>query len=89
LFRQLLIAVVLYVLHKLTLLTSLTQRADEEYQTLVQQNPAYEEVIRHVMLRMVAIGGGELARRRVLLDISKNDMRAQCLAPLLRLSDNA
>jgi WD40 repeat protein len=44
---------------------SLTQRADEEYQTLVQENPAYEQVIRHVMLRMVAIGGGELARRRV------------------------
>lgn len=44
---------------------SLTQRADEEYQELVQTNPAYEQVIRHVMLRMVAIGGGELARRRV------------------------
>ena len=44
---------------------SLTQRADEEYQGLVEENPAYEQVIRHVMLRMVAIGGGELARRRV------------------------
>ena len=44
---------------------SLTQRADEEYQALVQKNPAAEQVIRHVMLRMVAIGGGELARRRV------------------------
>ncbi|NEO92781.1 MAG: caspase [Moorea sp. SIO3G5] len=44
---------------------SLTQRADEEYQKLVQENPAYDQVIRHVMLRMVALGGGELARRRV------------------------
>ncbi|NET67982.1 MAG: hypothetical protein F6K63_27785 [Moorea sp. SIO1G6] len=44
---------------------SLTQRADEEYQKLVQENPAYDQVIRHVMLRMVALGGGELARRQV------------------------
>ncbi|NEO78251.1 caspase family protein [Moorena sp. SIO4G3] len=44
---------------------SLTQRADKEYHLLVQENPAYEQVIRHVMLRMVALGGGELARRRV------------------------
>ena len=44
---------------------SLTQRADEEYQALVHENPAYDQVIRHVMLRMVALTGGELARRRV------------------------
>lgn len=44
---------------------SLTQRADEEYQVLVQENPAYSQVICHVMLRMVALGGGELARRQV------------------------
>ena len=44
---------------------SLTQRADEEYQALVRENPAYEQVIRHVMLRMVALTGCELARRRV------------------------
>ncbi len=44
---------------------SLTQRADEEYQALFQKNPAYEQVIRHVMLRMVALGGGELGRRQV------------------------
>ncbi|NEO48805.1 MAG: hypothetical protein F6K55_33815, partial [Moorea sp. SIO4A3] len=44
---------------------SLTQRADEEYQALVNKNPAYDQVIHHVMLRMVALGGGELARRRV------------------------
>ncbi|WP_143727734.1 nSTAND1 domain-containing NTPase [Moorena bouillonii] len=44
---------------------SLTQRADEEYKALVNKNPAYDQVIRHVMLRMVALGGGELARRRV------------------------
>lgn len=44
---------------------SLTKRADEEYQTLVKENPAYEQVIRHVMLRMISLNGGELARRRV------------------------
>ncbi|EAZ89796.1 nSTAND1 domain-containing NTPase [Crocosphaera chwakensis] len=49
------------------ILTSLTKRADEEYQKLVTKNPAYGQVIRHLMLRMVSMGGGELARRRVLL----------------------
>jgi Caspase domain len=44
---------------------SLTQRADEEYQALVTENSAYAQIIRQVMLRMVAIGGGELARRQV------------------------
>ena len=44
---------------------SLTQRADEEYETLVKENRTYAWTIRHVMLRMVALGGGELARRRV------------------------
>ena len=45
---------------------SLTQRADHEYEELVKLDPAYEQTIRHVMLRMVAVGGGELtARRRV------------------------
>lgn len=44
---------------------SLTQRADEEYEALVKENPAYAQIIRHVMLRMIALGGGELARRRV------------------------
>jgi WD40 repeat protein len=43
---------------------SLTQRADLEYETLVKQDPAYEQTVRHVMLRMVAVEG-ELARRRV------------------------
>nr|MDJ0520416.1 WD40 repeat domain-containing protein [Trichodesmium sp. MO_231.B1] len=46
---------------------SLTQRADEEYEGLVHQDSGYAQIIRHVMLRMVAIGGGELARRRVTL----------------------
>lgn len=45
---------------------SLTQRADQEYEALVNQDPAYAETIHHVMLRMVALGG-ELARRRVSL----------------------
>ena len=43
---------------------SLTRRADEEYDALVKEDAGYETTIRHVMLRMVAIGG-ELARRRV------------------------
>jgi WD40 repeat protein/energy-coupling factor transporter ATP-binding protein EcfA2 len=43
---------------------SLTRRADEEYEALVQTDPAYEQTIRHVMLRMVAVGG-EMARRQV------------------------
>ena len=44
---------------------SLTQRADWEYDQLVKLDPAYEQTLRHVMLRMVSVGGGELARRRV------------------------
>ncbi len=43
---------------------SLTQRADREYEALVKQNPAFAQTIRHLMLRMVAVGG-ELARRRI------------------------
>ena len=43
---------------------SLTRRADEEYNDLVKADPAYEKTIRHVMLRMVTVGG-ELARRQV------------------------
>jgi WD40 repeat protein len=43
---------------------SLTQRAEQEYQSLVKQDPAYTQTIRHVMLRMVSVTG-ELARRRV------------------------
>jgi WD40 repeat protein len=45
---------------------SLTKRAEDEYAGLVKQDPAHEQTIRRVMLRMVAIGGSELARRRVL-----------------------
>ncbi|KOP26578.1 hypothetical protein AMR41_09560 [Hapalosiphon sp. MRB220] len=44
---------------------SLTQRADSEYEELVKQDEAYEQTIRNVMLRMVAVGGIDLARRRV------------------------
>ncbi|MBD2774397.1 caspase family protein [Iningainema tapete] len=46
---------------------SLTQRADHEYEELVKRDPAYAQTIKHVMLRMIAVGGGELARRRVFL----------------------
>ncbi len=44
---------------------SLTRKADEEYVALENEDAAYAQTIRHVMLRMVALGGGELARRRV------------------------
>lgn len=46
---------------------SLTQRADQEYEALINENLAYAHIIRHVMLRIVALGGGELARRQVAL----------------------
>ncbi|MGB5712993.1 MAG: caspase family protein, partial [Waterburya sp.] len=46
---------------------SLTQRADSEFGKLVKQDPAFAQTIQYVMLRMIAVGGGELARRRVLL----------------------
>jgi hypothetical protein len=45
---------------------SLTQTADQEYQRLVILDPAYEQTVRHMMLRMVTVDVGELVRRRVL-----------------------
>lgn len=44
---------------------SLTQRAEQEFDALVQENPDYALTIRHVMLRMVVVGETGLARRRV------------------------
>jgi WD40 repeat protein len=44
---------------------SLTQRADREFDNLVKKDTVYASTIRKVMLRMVAVGGPELARRRV------------------------
>ena len=44
---------------------SLTQRADSEYEALVELDQIYKRTIRHVMVRMLAVSGGELARRRV------------------------
>ncbi len=46
---------------------ALVNRADEEYQALVQQDPAFADTIRRVMLRMVASGGTGNTRRQVLL----------------------
>jgi hypothetical protein len=45
---------------------SLTKAADFEYDNLVKIDPAYSQTIKHVMLRMVAIGSSDLTRRRVL-----------------------
>jgi WD40 repeat protein/energy-coupling factor transporter ATP-binding protein EcfA2 len=47
-----------------SVIQSLTARADHEYNVLKEKDPTYEQIIKHVMLRMVALGG-ELARRRV------------------------
>jgi WD40 repeat protein len=47
---------------------ALTQRATALYQTLLAEQPAYAITIRNVVNRMVAIVGGERARRLVLLD---------------------
>ena len=44
---------------------SLTQRATQEYEQLTQQDDAYKQTVKRVMLRMVAVEGGEVARRRV------------------------
>ncbi|MGC1306581.1 MAG: caspase family protein [Phormidesmis sp.] len=44
---------------------SLTQRADSEYQALVDRDLHYAATVRNVMLRMVAVGGTQLARRSV------------------------
>ncbi|MBW4595274.1 MAG: PD40 domain-containing protein [Brasilonema angustatum HA4187-MV1] len=46
---------------------SLTQKADFEYEQLQKRDQAYTLIIKQVMLRMVALDGGELARRKVLL----------------------
>ena len=45
---------------------SLTRRANYEYDQLVEHDPAYAQTIRNVMLRMIAVDGGEIARRQVL-----------------------
>ena len=47
---------------------SLTKRADTEYQSLVKQSPAYHQTICQVMLRMLAVDSGNVARRRVFLE---------------------
>ena len=46
---------------------SLTKRADAEYQSLVKQDPAYQQIVSQVMLRMLAVDAGNIARRRVFL----------------------
>jgi WD40 repeat protein/uncharacterized caspase-like protein/pimeloyl-ACP methyl ester carboxylesterase len=61
---------------------SMTQRADSLYGELVKENPAYKQIIRQVMLRMVAIGGGELARRQVPLSELKYPFEKNKLATI-------
>jgi WD40 repeat protein len=46
---------------------SLTERAEKEYEKLLEEDKVSEHTIRNVMLRMVSVGG-ELARRRVPLE---------------------
>ncbi len=45
--------------------SSLVQKADSEYKTLVQQHQSYEQIVCYVMLRMVAVYDGKLRRRPV------------------------
>ncbi|WP_374866511.1 tetratricopeptide repeat protein [Pelatocladus sp. BLCC-F211] len=45
--------------------SSLVQKADSEYTTLVQQHQSYEQIVCNVMLRMVAVDDGKLRRRPV------------------------
>src|SRR6185369_264511 len=56
---------------------ALTQRATALYQTLIAEQPAYAITIRNVVSRMVAIVGGERARRLVLLDELNYDDAAE------------
>ncbi|MEG4027419.1 MULTISPECIES: nSTAND1 domain-containing NTPase [unclassified Microcoleus] len=44
---------------------SLTQQAEKKYEYVVGKKGVEEQTVRNVMLRMVAVSGGELARRRV------------------------
>ncbi|MBE9119110.1 caspase family protein [Lusitaniella coriacea LEGE 07157] len=44
---------------------SLTQRADAEYDALVKEDQDCGQTIRHLMLRAIAVSGGELTRRQV------------------------
>ncbi|WP_066377988.1 nSTAND1 domain-containing NTPase [Anabaena sp. CA = ATCC 33047] len=44
---------------------SLTKRANQEYDHLIQENPAYENTVQQVMLRMISLQGRESARRQV------------------------
>lgn len=44
---------------------SLTKRAKQEFDKLVAENPAFENTVRRVMLRMISLQGGELARHQV------------------------
>ncbi|AFZ28392.1 WD40 repeat-containing protein (plasmid) [Cylindrospermum stagnale PCC 7417] len=44
---------------------SLTQRANQEHKQLLEKDSAYENSVRRVMLRMISLQGGELARRQV------------------------
>ncbi|AVH63709.1 nSTAND1 domain-containing NTPase [Nostoc sp. 'Peltigera membranacea cyanobiont' N6] len=44
---------------------SITKRANQEYEKLVAEDPTYEHTVRRVMLRMISLQGGELARRQI------------------------
>ncbi|MBD2214499.1 caspase family protein [Nostoc linckia FACHB-104] len=44
---------------------SLTKRANQEYEKLVAEDPAYKNTVRRVMLRMISLQGDDLARRQV------------------------
>lgn len=56
---------------------SLTQRATQEYEELVAEDEVYAQSVKRVMLRMVALEGGALARRRVPLSELVYETRAE------------
>ncbi|WP_424094508.1 caspase family protein [Moorena producens] len=44
---------------------SITKRANQEYEKLIAEDSAYEKTVQRLMLRMISLQGGELARRQV------------------------
>ena len=69
---------------------SLTQRADSEYEALVRLDERYKLTIRHVMLRMIALSSGELARRRVpLLELEYPEPENSRVKEMIRLFTDA
>ncbi|MDJ0677413.1 MAG: caspase family protein [Calothrix sp. MO_167.B42] len=46
-------------------LGSINKRANQEYHKLVEEDPAYENIVRRIVLRMISSQNGKLSRRQV------------------------